>query len=103
MGPFLRRTPGVGRRGASAMAYDLLIKNGLVVVGSGLPRYRGDVGVKAGKIVAIGRLRECTRQVIDAEGRVLAPGLVDVHTHIDAHIFSHPLATSSLWHPITRV
>src|SRR5258707_2742035 len=103
MGPFLRRTPGVGRRGASAMAYDLLIKNGWVVDGSGLPRYRGDVGVKAGKIVAIGRLRQSAREVIDGEGRVVAPGFVDGHTHMDAQIFWDPLGTSSCWHGITTV
>src|SRR5712671_4371027 len=103
MGPFLRRTPGRGGRGASAMAYNLLIKNGWVVDGSGLPRYRGDVGVKGGKIVAIGRLRESAREVIDAEGRVVAPGFVDGHTHMDAQIFWDPLGTSSCWHGITSV
>ena len=85
------------------MAYDLLIKNGWVVDGSGLPRYRGDVGVKGGKIVAIGRLRESAREVIDAEGRVVAPGFVDGHTHMDAQIFWDPLGTSSCWHGITSV
>ena len=72
------------------MAYDLLIKNGWVVDGSGLPRYRGDVGVKGGKIVAIGRLREGAKEVIDAEGRVVAPGFVDIHSHGDESLFADP-------------
>jgi N-acyl-D-amino-acid deacylase len=85
------------------MAYDLLIKNGWVVDGSGLPRYRGDVGVRDGRIAAIGRLRESAREVIDAEGQVVAPGFVDGHTHMDAQIFWDPLGTSSCWHGITSV
>ena len=85
------------------MAYDLLIKNGWVVDGSGLPRYRADVGVKGGKIAAIGRLRESAREVIDAEGRVVAPGFMDGHTHMDAQVFWDPLGTSSCWHGITSV
>src|SRR5882762_10202273 len=86
-----------------AMSYDLVIKNGWVVDGSGLPRYRGDVGVIAGRIAAIGRIRESAREVIDAEGRVVAPGFVDGHTHMDAQIFWDPLGTSSCWHGITSV
>src|SRR5260370_36206917 len=94
MGPFLRRTPGRGGRGASAMAYDLLIKNGWVADGSGLPRYRGDVGVKGGKIVALGRLRERAREVIDADGRAVAPAVGDGHTHIDTPLICDPLVTA---------
>jgi N-acyl-D-aspartate/D-glutamate deacylase len=85
------------------MAYDLLIKNGWVVDGSGLPRFRADVGVNDGRISAIGRLRESAKEVIDAEGRVVAPGFVDGHTHMDAQIFWDPLGTSSCWHGITSV
>jgi N-acyl-D-aspartate/D-glutamate deacylase len=86
------------------MAYDLVIKNGVVIDGSGLPRYRADVGVRYGRIVTIGRIRgEQAREVIDAEGRVVAPGFVDGHTHMDAQIFWDPLGTSSCWHGITTV
>src|SRR5262245_2505882 len=85
------------------MAYDLVIKNGTVIDGSGLPRFRADVGVRHGKIVSIGRIRERAREVLDADGQVVAPGFVDGHTHMDAQIFWDPLGTSSCWHGITSV
>src|SRR5437667_447317 len=85
------------------MSYDLVIKNGTVVDGSGLPRYRADVGVRHGRIVTIGRIRERAREVVDAEGQVVTPGFVDGHTHMDAQIFWDPLGTSSCWHGITSV
>jgi N-acyl-D-amino-acid deacylase len=85
------------------MAYDLVIKNGTVIDGSGLPRFRADVGVRHGKIVSIGRIRERAREVVDADGQVVAPGFVDGHTHMDAQIFWDPLGTSSCWHGITSV
>ena len=70
------------------MSYDLLIKNGMVIDGSGGPRYRADVGIQDGKIVTLGRIRgEAAKQVIDAEGHVVSPGFVDGHTHMDAQIF----------------
>jgi N-acyl-D-aspartate/D-glutamate deacylase len=85
------------------MAYDLVIKNGVVVDGTGLPGYRADVGVRHGKIVTIGRIRERAREVLDADGQVVAPGFVDGHTHMDAQIFWDPLGTSSCYHGITTV
>jgi N-acyl-D-amino-acid deacylase len=85
------------------MAYDLVIKNGVVIDGSGLPGYRADVGVRYGRIVTIGRIRERAREVVDADGQVVAPGFVDGHTHMDAQIFWDPLGTSSCWHGITTV
>jgi N-acyl-D-aspartate/D-glutamate deacylase len=85
------------------MTYDLLIRNGTVIDGSGLPRYRADVGVKNGRIAAIGRFRESAHDVIDAEGHVVSPGFIDGHTHMDAQVFWDPLGTSSCYHGITSV
>ena len=83
------------------MPYDLVIRNGTVIDGSGLPRYRADVGVARGKIATIGRIRDSAREVLDAEGHIVAPGFVDGHTHMDAQIFWDPLGTSSCYHGIT--
>jgi N-acyl-D-aspartate/D-glutamate deacylase len=85
------------------MPYDLVIKNGTVIDGSGLPGYRADVGVRHGRIATIGRIREGARDVLDADGQVVAPGFVDGHTHMDAQVFWDPLGTSSCWHGITSV
>src|SRR5438046_9257534 len=95
-------TSARGRRGV-AMGYDLLIKNGCVIDGSGLPRYHADVGVIDGRIATIGRVRASAREVIDAEGQVVAPGFVDGHTHMDAQVFWDPLGTCSCWHGVTSV
>jgi len=85
------------------MPYDLVIKNGTVIDGSGLPRYRADVAVRHGRIAAIGRIREAAREVIDADGQVVTPGFVDGHTHMDAQVFWDPLGTCSCWHGVTTV
>ncbi|MGH8662661.1 MAG: N-acyl-D-amino-acid deacylase family protein [Burkholderiales bacterium] len=83
------------------MPYDLVIKNGTVIDGSGMPRYRADVAVHRGKIAAIGRIRDSAKEVVDAEGHIVAPGFVDGHTHMDAQIFWDPIGTSSCYHGIT--
>jgi N-acyl-D-amino-acid deacylase len=66
------------------MAYDLLIKNGRVVDGSGMPSFHGDVAVKDGKIAEIGKLSGLAGQTVDAGGQVIAPGFIDNHCHYDA-------------------
>ena len=85
------------------MAYDLLIKNGFVVDGSGAPRFAADVAVQDGKIVNIGRINAAAKQTIDAEGHVVAPGFVDGHTHMDAQVFWDPLGSCSCYHGVTTV
>src|SRR5438128_10620889 len=85
------------------MAYDLLIKNGRIIDGSGRPAFHGDVGVAHGKIVELGRLGGSARRVIEADGRVVAPGFVDNHCHYDAQVVWDPLCTVSCHHAATSV
>jgi N-acyl-D-amino-acid deacylase len=85
------------------MAYDLLIKNGLIVDGSGMPAFRGDVGIKGGKIVEIGKLSGAASHTIDAEGRAVAPGFIDNHCHYDAQVTWDPLCSFSCDHGATSV
>lgn len=85
------------------MAYDLLIKNAKICDGSGAPVYGGAVAVTGGKIAAVGHVSGSARREINADGLVLAPGFIDIHTHYDAQISWDPLLTSSCWHGITTV
>src|ERR1700688_2941315 len=85
------------------MAYDLLIKNGRVVDGSGAPSYRADVAVKDGKIVEIGKLSGPATRTIDAAGLVVAPGFIDNHCHYDAQVTWDPLCSFSCDHGATSV
>ena len=85
------------------MSYDLVIKNGTVIDGSGLPRYRADVGVRHGRIASDRPHPRAGAREVDADGQVVTPGFIDGHTHMDAQIFWDPLGTSSCWHGVTTV
>jgi N-acyl-D-aspartate/D-glutamate deacylase len=76
---------------------DLIIKNGEIVDGTGAPRFRGDVGVKDGKIAAVGKVEGTAKRTIDAEGAIVTPGFVDIHTHYDGQVsWDALLAPSSI-------
>lgn len=68
------------------MAYDLLVKNGRLIDGSGMPAFQGDVAVRNGKIVELGKLSGPATRVINADGLVVSPGFVDNHCHYDAQV-----------------
>ena len=73
--------------------YDLLLKGGRIYDGSGMPSYNGDVGIKNGEIVEIGRLKESATRTLNVDGLAVAPGFIDPHTHLDAQLFWDPLGT----------
>src|SRR5437588_1154149 len=82
---------------------DLLIRNGLVIDGSGAPARRADVAVSNGKITDIGRISDGAKKTIDASDLVVAPGFIDPHTHYDAQICWDGALTPSSWHGVTSV
>jgi N-acyl-D-aspartate/D-glutamate deacylase len=82
---------------------DLVVKGGTVVDGSGAPKYQADIGVTDGCVVEIGSITERSVRSIDADGAVVAPGFVDVHTHYDAQVFWDPTLSPSPLHGITSV
>ncbi len=85
------------------MSYDLVIRNGTIVDGSGLGSFRADVGVVGDRIATIGPIRSRGREEIDAEGLSVTPGFIDGHTHMDAQIFWDPIGAYSCWHGVTSV
>jgi N-acyl-D-amino-acid deacylase len=85
------------------MAYDLIIKNGTVVDGTGAFRRRADIAVKDGKIAEIGKVSAGAAETIDASDLIVAPGFVDPHTHYDAQICWDPLVSCTSWHGVTTV
>jgi N-acyl-D-amino-acid deacylase len=85
------------------MAYDLLIKSGTVIDGTGAPRRQADIAVANGKIAEIGKITDGATKTIDADGLVVSPGFIDPHTHYDAQICWDPAISPSSWHGVTSV
>ncbi|MEN3974135.1 amidohydrolase family protein [Emcibacter sp. SYSU 3D8] len=83
------------------MSYDIKIVGGTIVDGTGAPRYRGDVGIRDGQVVALGDAPEDGRMVVDATGKMVCPGFVDIHTHYDAQVLWDRMLTISPWHGVT--
>ena len=84
--------------------FDTVVKNGMIIDGTRAPRYRGDIGIKDGRIAEIGKLDAGEGESeIDASGLIVAPGFIDLHTHYDAQVFWDPHCSISGWHGVTSV
>lgn len=89
--------------GAQAQQYDIIIKNGKIIDGSGNSWFYGDVAITKGKIVAVGKLTGTAKKTIDAKGLIVAPGFIDVHTHIEGDEVDVPTAASFIYDGVTSV
>jgi len=85
------------------MDFDLRIDGGTIIDGTGAERFSGDVGIRDGQIVALGDVKGSAAETIDATGRIVSPGFVDIHTHYDAQILWDRMLTISPWHGVTTV
>jgi N-acyl-D-amino-acid deacylase len=85
------------------VAHDLVIRGGTVVDGTGAPAQPADVAIDGDRVVAVGRSVGRGRRDLDAEGRLVTPGFVDIHTHLDAQLAWDPVGSSSCWHGVTTV
>src|SRR3970282_2036163 len=97
------RLRSIRQRGGCKMDFDLLVRHGRVVDGSGLPSYVADIGVKDGKIAEVGRLKGNAAKTIDADGLAVGRGFIDHHPHLDAQMLWDPYATCEPQHGITTV
>ncbi len=83
--------------------YDLILKDGRIYDGSGMPSFIGDVAISDGRIAAVGRIDAAADRVLDVSGLAVAPGIIDFHTHFDAQLWWDPLASSSTEHGVTTI
>ena len=83
--------------------YDTIIRNGTIIDGTGADRYVADIALKDGRVAAIGEINEQSDNEIDANGKLVTPGWVDVHTHYDGQATWDPVLAPSSWHGVTTV
>ena len=83
--------------------YDIVIRNGKIIDGTGNQPFIGDIGIKDGKISFVGQNAPKGEKEIDALGAVVTPGWVDIHTHYDAQVTWDPYLSPSSWHGVTTV
>ena len=83
--------------------FDLLIRGGTLIDGTGAQAQRGDLGIRDGRIAALGELGGDADRVFEADGCIVSPGFVDIHTHYDAQVFWDRMLTISPWHGVTSV
>ena len=85
--------------------FDVLIRGGTVVDGTRVPKFKADLGIKDGRVAQVGGRMDPADadQVLEADGLIVAPGFVDLHTHYDAQIQWDPYCTISGWHGVTSV
>ncbi len=84
-------------------SFDLVIRNGTVIDGTGAAARRADVGILGDRIAEIGELSGTAKRTLNAEGRIVTPGFVDIHSHLDAQVSWDPICGSSCWHGVTSV
>ena len=87
----------------SAPTHDLVIRNGLIVDGTGAPARRGDVAIQGDRLAEVGAVTGRAKREIEADGLVISPGFIDPHTHYDAQLTWDPFASCSSWHGVTTV
>ena len=80
------------------MPHDLVLRGGTVIDGTGAPARVADIAIADGSVTAIGDVNGRARRELDVEGRLVTPGFVDIHTHLDAQLAWDPTASSSCWH-----
>ena len=101
--PVINSGPGKNNSCKGTDMFDLIIKNARIIDGSGAPARMGDVAFSDGKIAAVGKVDGPAKETLDAKGKVVAPGFIDVHTHYDAQAFWDPTLSPSCYHGVTTI